>query len=363
MTRPLAERTTLGVGGPPRRTHVITSERDLELAVREAKDEGLPILPLGGGSNLVVADAGVEGCVLDMQVRGVTFGASPPTPTGETSSHTETVVVGAGEPWDDFVRAACERDLAGVECLSGIPGCVGATPIQNVGAYGQEVADTICWVEAFDLEHMRFLRIPSADCEFAYRSSRFKHREAGRWVVTRVAFQLTRGGAPTLNYAELQRAAQALASPSLSAIRDLVIELRRAKSMVLDASDPNRRSCGSFFTNPIVSTEAAERVAATATVHGFGKPPIFPHGKTLSKLSAGWLIERAGLAKGLRDGNVGLSSKHTLAIVAHDGATADEVVRFAERVRSEVEAFWGVRLVPEPVFWGFDSLVDGLPSP
>lgn len=238
---------------------------------------------------------------------------------------------------------------------------MGATPIQNVGAYGQEVAETIRWVEAFDLERQRLEHIPAEACEFAYRSSRFKHREAGRWVVTRVAFELKRGGEPTLNYSELQRAAEALPSRSLSAVRDLVIQLRRGKSMVLDPTDPNRRSCGSFFTNPVVTDAVAARVASAASARGLGSPPSFPQGNGMSKLSAGWLIERAGLSKGTRQGAVGLSSRHALALVAHDEATAEDVVRFAWRVRGEVERVWGVRLIPEPVFWGFDVLEDGLP--
>lgn len=365
MNESLAERTTIGVGGMPARQVVITSHEELAQAARKAKAEGLPLLVLGGGSNLVVADTGVQACVLDMRLRGVTFESSPPNLEGDADTErlpTETAVVGAGELWDDFVAEACERNLAGLECLSGIPGSVGATPIQNVGAYGQEVADTLSWVEAFDLESMEFKRIPAEECEFAYRSSRFKHREAGRWVVTRVAFTLLRGGAPTLDYAELQRAAETLPDKSLRAVRELVIELRRSKSMVLDAGDPNGRSCGSFFTNPIVVDELATRVQAIADARGLGRPPIFPQGNGLSKLSAGWLIERAGLAKGTRDGGAGLSSKHALAIVAHTGATAEDVVRFAWRVRREVESQWGVRLVPEPVFWGFGALNDGLPE-
>ncbi|MEZ4372016.1 MAG: UDP-N-acetylmuramate dehydrogenase [Polyangiaceae bacterium] len=357
VTETLAALTTLGVGGQPQSYTIVSSDRELELAVAEAKRAGLRVLVLGGGSNLVVADSGIDGCVVDLRIRGLTFGASPPN----DQSPTETVIAGAGESWDDFVAAVCARNLAGVECLSGIPGSVGATPIQNVGAYGQEVADTLKWVEAFDLENGCFKKIAAADCEFAYRSSRFKHREAGRWVVTRVAFELERGGAPKLEYAELKRAAEQLQSISLDSVRELVIKLRRGKSMVLDPKDPNRRSCGSFFTNPIVIDAVAQRVSEKAASLGHGTPPTFPQGNGTSKLSAGWLIERAGLAKGTRDGNVGLSTKHTLAIVAHDGASAADVVRFAWRVRETVEAFWGVRLVPEPVFWGFAELHDGLP--
>lgn len=358
MTETLARSTTLGVGGRPLRSVRVSSDHELELAVAEAQRAGLPVLVLGGGSNLVVADDQINGCVVEMRIQGLTFGSSPPN----LQSPTETVIVGAGEVWDDFVAAACARDLSGVECLSGIPGSVGATPIQNVGAYGQEVADTIKWVEAFDLQSSRFEQIPASACEFAYRSSRFKHREAGRWVVTRVAFELVRGGAPKLSYGELQRAADKLPELTLASVRQLVIELRRGKSMVLDTKDPNGRSCGSFFTNPIVADELALSIADRAATLGYGKPPSFPQGNGMSKLSAGWLIERAGLAKGTREGNVGLSTKHTLAIVAHADASAAEVVRFAWRVRETVEAFWGVRLVPEPVFWGFGTLEDGLPQ-
>ncbi len=371
----LSQRTTLGVGGAPRAVHLVRTEAELrELAAAHAPDE---FRVLGGGSNLVVADEGVPHQVLDLQLRGVEFRAA-------SGSQVE-VAAEAGEAWDALVRQSCERGLMGLENLSGIPGRVGGAPLQNVGAYGQEVGDHLAWVEAFDLVERRLQRLSASECELGYRTSRFKHREAGRWVVLRVAFLLDAEGAPDLRYAELARAVAALdgdaarssthksadmtnagahrwATPSQ--IREVVLGLRRGKSMLgpelLGEGDENRRSCGSFFTNPVVSAEAALLLTEAAARRGL-RPVSFPDGNHQVKLAAGWLIEQAGLQRGTREGSVGLSSRHALALVAHAGATAADVVRFAWRVRRQVEDAWGVTLVPEPVFWGFGELDQGLP--
>jgi UDP-N-acetylmuramate dehydrogenase len=267
------------------------------------------------------------------------------------------VSAAAGEPWDDFVANVVEQNLQGLECLSGIPGLVGATPIQNVGAYGQEVSETIESVRVLDRETLRFEERTAKDCAFAYRDSYFKSTAPNRYVVTSVRFRLRRGAPPKLAYAELTKHFAGNATPSLREVRGAVIELRRQKSMVLDSSDPNRRSCGSFFVNALVGPSDVERIAQRAGV----APPQFPQGDGRIKLPSAWLIERAGLAKGTSHGPVGLSTRHTLAVVAHDGARATDVIAFAKHVRTTVEDAFGVRLVPEPEFWGFTQHDERLP--
>jgi UDP-N-acetylmuramate dehydrogenase len=264
------------------------------------------------------------------------------------------VTAAAGEPWDDFVRLTVESGWAGLECLSGIPGLVGATPMQNVGAYGQEVSDTITRVRALDTRSGDIVEVPAAECGFAYRDSAFKRREPGRFVVLAVTYRLTPGGAPALRYTDVERhlAQRGVRAPSLADVRESVLAIRRTKSMVIDPADPNRRSCGSFFTNPIIPREAfaeVERRVADATMPRWSQPD----GRI--KLSAAWLIERAGFRRGQREGPVGLSTRHALAIVAHDGARAADVLAFARRVQTTVADRFAVRLTPEPVYWGVEG--------
>jgi UDP-N-acetylmuramate dehydrogenase len=349
---PLAPFSTLGVGGPARAFVEATSEDDVQEALRWARARGLAVRVLGGGSNLVAADAGVDALVLRLALRGVAV---------QEAAGAVLVTAAAGEPWDDLVRLTVERGWAGLECLSGIPGLAGASPIQNVGAYGQEVADTIVAVRALDRERDAVVALAPAACGFAYRDSRFKREGADRWVVLGVTFRLRPGGPPAVRYPDLARALgdQAGGTATLAEARRAVLAIRRAKSMVLEAGDENRRSCGSFFLNPVVSAPEAARVAAVA-----GSPdlPRWPHPGGRVKLSAAWLIERAGFRRGQAEGPVGLSTRHSLAIVAHEGARARDVVAFARRLRAGVEACFGVRLHPEPAFWGFPRLTDGLPD-
>ena len=342
---PLAERTTLRVGGAAE--YYVRADNDAAAieAVRWADRYGVPVHVLGGGSNVVVSDAGVRGLVLEVAMRGVTR-----TDDGLTAA--------AGEPWDAFVAESVKQGLAGLECLSGIPGRVGATPIQNVGAYGQEVAETITRVRCFDRHSDAVLELPAEACAFRYRDSHFKSEAPGRYLVLGVSYRLTAGGAPALRYPELTRRVTG-AAPSLAEVRSAVLAVRREKSMVLDAADENARSCGSFFVNPVVD---ADRVSAIEAAAAGAELPRYPQPDGRVKLPAAWLIERAGFAKGTRDGAVGLSTKHTLALVAHGAARASDVVAFARKVRRGVEARFGVRLVPEPSFWGFASLDDGLPD-
>ena len=337
----LAPYTTLGVGGPARWFVEATDEATLFQAVDWARARGVALRILGGGSNIVVPDNGVDALVVQIGLRGVT--------TRETRGAVE-VTAAAGEPWDDLVALAVGHGWAGLECLSGIPGLVGATPMQNVGAYGQEVSETVIAVRALDTRSGQAVTLSAAQCGFAYRDSAFKSREPGRYVVLGVTYRLRPGGQPTLGYADVARDinARGLTTPTLSDVRTSVLAIRRTKSMVLVPGDPNRRSCGSFFTNPIVPPADAERVARNA---GDGPVPRWPQADGAVKLSAAWLIERAGFRRGQRDGVVGLSTAHALAIVAHDGAGATDVLAFAQRLQDSVADRFGVRLALEPAVW------------
>ena len=307
--------------------------------VRAADARGEPLLLLGGGSNLLVADQGFDGLVLAVRSRGLV-------------QRSGLVEVQAGEPWDDFVSWCVGRGLSGVECLAGIPGTVGATPIQNVGAYGQEVADTIAWVRVWDREIMASAQLPAADCGFRYRSSVFKQRPQ-RYAVLAVAFALRPGPAAPPRYGALAEALQASGDRSLPGMREAVLRLRRRKSMVHDVDDPDSCSAGSFFTNPVVSEERAQQVLRLA---GEESMPRFPAGPGQSKLAAAWLIERAGFQRGQRLGAAAISRKHCLAIVNRGGATAAEVLALAGAIREGVWRRFGVRLEPEPRLVGFSGV-------
>ena len=341
---PLAPLTTLGVGGPARWFVEATSETAVVEALAWASARRLPTLVLGGGSNLLVADRGFDGLVLRARLRGVTL-----EPDGQ-------VEAAAGEPWDDLVARAVVEGWAGIECLSGIPGDVGATPIQNVGAYGQEVAETIVGVRAVERATGATVTLDGARCGFGYRDSVFKREDAGRFVIVAVRFALRPGGAPSLRYAELARALTGEGSPSLAEVRRTVIALRRGKSMVLDPADENHRSAGSFFMNPTLDAaafaEARTRVASSGALRPGEEMPSYPAGPRV-KLSAAWLIERAGFTRGTHDGAVGISTRHSLALVNRGGATAAEILAFARRVREGVRDRFGVALTPEPVMVGF----------
>ncbi|HXJ83873.1 MAG TPA: UDP-N-acetylmuramate dehydrogenase [Candidatus Methylomirabilis sp.] len=339
----LASYSTMGVGGPARWFVEALDEPTVLAAVEWAEHRGLPLHVLGGGSNVIVADDGVDGLVLHAALRGVT--------TRVVGSVVD-LTAAAGEPWDELVRMTVERGWAGLECLSGIPGLVGATPIQNVGAYGQDVSETIVTVRALDRRDGQIVMMTPAECEFSYRDSVFKSRMAGRYVVLGVGYRLQQGGAPALRYPEVVTdfARQGIRAPTLADVRRTVLAIRRSKSMVLDERDPNRRSCGSFFVNPVVAADEFRRIEAR--VGSEQVMPSWPEPGGRVKLSAAWLIEHAGFARGHTDGAVGLSTRHALAIVCHPGARARDVVAFARRVRARVEEWAGVRLTPEPEIWG-----------
>jgi UDP-N-acetylmuramate dehydrogenase len=342
---PLAPYCTLGVGGPARFFLEATDEDAVAGALAWARARGLGFLVLGGGSNLVVADGGVDALVVKIGLRGISW---------RPLDGAVELTAAAGEPWDALVALTVERGWAGLECLSGIPGLVGATPVQNVGAYGQEVSETLVALRALDTADGRVVSLAREDCGFAYRDSRFKSAEPGRHVILSVTYRLVAGGAPGVRYAELERhlGARRATTPTLRDVRESVLAIRRSKSMVIDAGDENRRSCGSFFTNALVTAADAERVARIA---GDAAMPRWPQPDGRVKLSSAWLIEHAGFARGHREGPVGLSTRHALAVVAHEGARAADVVAFARRLAAAVDARFGVRLTPEPVFWGRDA--------
>ncbi|MBK7397976.1 MAG: UDP-N-acetylmuramate dehydrogenase [Myxococcales bacterium] len=334
---PLAPRTTFALGGAARGFVEVHDEDEVREALAFARSRGWPVLVLGGGSNLVVADAGFAGLVLAMASRGVRVDDGG------------LVTCAAGEPWDPFVEAMVARGLAGLECLAGIPGLVGATPIQNVGAYGQEVSASIVRVRSLAVDTGEARERTTAECGFGYRSSIWKTAPI-REVVTEVTFQLRPGGAASVRYDELARALAKEPDQSLARVREVILGLRRAKSMVYDPRDPNHRSAGSFFMNPIVDVAVADAIAASTAP---AVPPRFPAEGGKVKLAAAWLIERAGFPKGTRRGNVGQSSAHALALVQHGGASAAELVAFAEEIVAAVRVRFGVTLEAEPLRVGF----------
>jgi len=343
--RPLAGLTTLGLGGSAQYFVGPHTRAELLTALTWARDQKMAVHILGGGSNLVVSDLGMPGLTLRMQTRGITL--------REQGEHV-LLTAEAGEPWQAVVDSALAHDLAGLECLTGIPGSAGATPIQNVGAYGQEVSDTLLEVEVLERATLDVQTWSHADCQLGYRDSRFK-REPERFVVLSVTFRLQKHGAPSVRYAELQRAL-ATSNPSLREVATTVRRLRGAKSMLLDAQDPNGRNAGSFFKNPIVSASDAARVRALCVAEGIvaseAEVPCFPAADGQVKLAAGFLIERAGIAKGLRRGQVGTSSKHALCLVHHGGGSTAQLLALADEIRSIVQQRFGVVLELEPVRWG-----------
>jgi UDP-N-acetylmuramate dehydrogenase len=322
----LADLTTLAVGGPVERLVEVADAAELVAAVREADEAGRPLLVLGGGSNVVAPDDGWPGDVVAVRSRGIERSGS-------------VLRVQAGEDWDGLVAHTVAHGLAGIEALSGIPGSTGATPVQNVGAYGQEVAQTITAVRVYDRAEKSERTLTPAECGFAYRDSRLK-QDPTRFVVLDVTFALEESArSRPVGYAELARrlGVELGATAPLAEVREAVIALRRGKGMVLDPADPDSRSAGSFFTNPVVPAERA--------VDGC---PSWPAGDGMVKLSAAWLVQHAGFGRGTREGYVGTSSRHSLALTTEPGATAAELLAFADRITAAVQQQFGVALVREP---------------
>ena len=343
----LAGYTTLGIGGPARWFSEARSEADIVEAVEFTRSRNLPLFVLGGGSNLLVADAGFPGLVLHIALRGLS----------RKEDGADTIfIVAAGEEWDSFVAATVAENCAGVECLSGIPGTVGGTPVQNVGAYGQEVSSTIQRVRALDRTTLQWVEFDNAACEFAYRSSLFNTTARQRYIVSEVTYRLRRGGAPLLTYKDLaQKFLQRHnPSPTLAAVREAVREIRHRKGMLLVEGDPDCRSAGSFFKNPVIATAQFAQLAEK-----FDGIPHYPAGAgamdaEFVKIPAAWLIEQAGFAKGATVDVVGdtvsISSRHTLALVNRGGATAANLLALRDAIRSRVTTKFGIVLEQEPVY-------------
>jgi UDP-N-acetylmuramate dehydrogenase len=348
--KPLAPYTTFGIGGPARWFVEAASEDEIVEATAWARERGAPLFVLGGGSNLLVSDAGFDGLVLRVGLHGIAVAPD--------HSRQRIYQAAAGEDWDRFVQQTIEDGCAGLECLAGIPGTVGGTPVQNVGAYGQEVASVIERVRAFDLKQEAFVEFAADECVFSYRRSRFNSVDQGRYIVTRVDYRLKPGGAPTLRYAELERAVLESGpkgtEASLAEVAAVVRRIRRSKGMLLVEGDPDCRSAGSFFKNPVLSEEQVRRIAECSEK----EPPRFPAGTGadnagLVKVPAAWLIEQAGFKKGYVLGAAAISSRHTLALVNRGNATSQEILALAARINYAVEARFGIHLEMEPVLVGF----------
>src|SRR5580698_7968762 len=345
---PLAPLTTIKIGGPAKYFVEAKSAGEVQEAVAFACSRDLPLFVLGGGSNLVVADTGWPGLVLKIAIHGIH--------QVQRSGHDDGKILfdaGAGESWDKFVSHTVMARCAGVECLSGIPGSVGGTPVQNVGAYGQEVAETIASVQVLDLKDGQVRELCSEACGFAYRASIFNTTERGRFIVLRVIYALTPGGSPHITYADLKRHFEGReTAPDLAETREAVRHIRALKGMLITPGDPDCQSAGSFFKNPVLSAEQHEDLKQRAAARGF-TVPNYPALETRKKVSAAWLVEHSGFAKGFGFGRVGISSKHALAIVNRGGATAADVLTLKDQIQHRVEEIWGVHLEPEPVMVGF----------
>jgi UDP-N-acetylmuramate dehydrogenase len=345
---PLAPLTTFQIGGPARFFVEAKSRADVQEAVRFAGGRSLPLFILGGGSNLVVSDAGWPGLVLKISITGI-------EQRGEEDGKV-LFDAGAGEFWDDFVAHVVAADCGGVECLSGIPGSVGGTPVQNVGAYGQEVSETIESLEVFDLKDGQISELCREACGFDYRSSIFNTTERGRFIILQVVYGLSPGGAPHLEYEDLKRYFENHGTaPNLANTREGVRQIRARKGMLIIEGDPDCRSAGSFFKNPVLSQEQHEDLRKRAAAKGLSVPS-YPALEQHHKVSAAWLVEQSGFSRGFTVGHVGISGKHALALVNRGGASAAEVVALQNKIQQRVHEVWGVKLEPEPVFVGISGL-------
>jgi UDP-N-acetylmuramate dehydrogenase len=339
---PLAPMTTLGVGGPARYFGQAHCLDDVREAVAYAGKKTLPLFVLGGGSNLVISDSGWPGLVVRIGITGI-----------ERRSGSSIFEVGAGEEWDKFVACAVSQNCAGIECLSGIPGSTGGTPVQNVGAYGQEVAETIESVQVLDTRDNEIRELCNEACSFAYRTSIFNTSERGRFIVLRVDFSLSVDGQPRINYADLKRYfAGRDEPPTLAATREAVRQIRASKGMLITPGDEDCSSAGSFFKNPVLPDAEYESLRQRAQERGL-QIPSYPALNAYRKISAAWLVENSGFHKGYRRGPVGISRKHALAIVNRGGAKAADIIALKEEIQQGVGETWGIQLHSEPVFVGY----------
>jgi UDP-N-acetylmuramate dehydrogenase len=345
----LAPYTTLGVGGPARFFVRATSEDQISDAARYAQARSCPVFILGKGSNIIVSDAGFPGLVIKVEIPGIL-----PLDNEDGSR----ISAGAGVEWDALVRYSVIRNLAGIECLSGIPGTVGATPVQNVGAYGQEVGDTIFRIRAFDLNSGNVAELDRADCGFGYRSSVFNTTAKDRHAILRVDFALNAGKKSRVEHKDLQEYFGFQSRhPTIMEVREAVLRIRKAKAMVLTEGDPDSRSVGSFFKNPTLSPDQAAAIENEARTCGFLGPceniPRYMASGGMEKLPAAWFVERAGFHKGYACNRAGISSKHALALINRGGASAHDILDLMGKIQDTVHRLFNVDLQPEPVFVGF----------
>lgn len=332
----LAPLTTFRIGGPARFLAEADDEDSLREAVSFARERNLPLFVLGGGSNVLAADEGFPGLVLRIALRGIQQNAG-------------RFRVSAGENWDAFVSRAVSLGFGGIECLAGIPGTVGGTPVQNVGAYGQEVSSSIVSVRVLDRKSLKFSELPASACSFAYRSSIFNSGHAGRFIVTQVEYRLRTNAFPVLSYPDLKRYFQNRSgTPSLQEAADAVREIRHGKGMLLVEGEEDCRSAGSFFKNPVIAEARVPAIAAAASAD----PPRFPASRGFVKIPAAWLLDQTGFRKGFVMGNAGISSRHTLAIINRGGASAKDILALRDWIVSTVEKKFAIRLEPEPVWLG-----------
>lgn len=336
----LAPYTTMKIGGRARYFAKALSEADVTAALQFARERGIDVFILGGGSNVLISDAGFDGLVIQISCLGIEKNEN-----GDRVS----VTAQAGEDWDGFVSYCVQRKLAGIECLSGIPGFVGGTPVQNVGAYGQDVSETIVSVRCLERQTLGFVEINNSGCGFSYRKSIFNSTSSGRYIVLNVTFCFLMDDEPKIDYKDI-REYFGKRKPTLSQVREAVLSIRRSKSMVIDADDPNSRSAGSFFKNPIISVEEFAKIR-----DAFPNAPSFVVDDLLVKVPAAWLIENAGFHKGYALGNAGISSKHTLALINRGGASAGEIVKLKDEIQATVGLRFGIELQPEPIFVGFEK--------
>ena len=347
----LSNHTTIGIGGIASHLSRPSTEEEIIECLKWAQARNLPVLILGGGSNLLISDNGFRGLVIQVNLKGIAW---------ETNGR---VSVEAGESWDSFVLASLTRGMSGIECLSGIPGTVGATPIQNVGAYGQEISQTLVRVDGIDQKTLEPISFSKDQCNFSYRTSRFKSKNSDSVIITRVHFQLNTRNVSEPIYPELARkireAPQWSGSDNtqkLNLIRNEVLSLRRSKGMVIDPADPDSKSLGSFFTNPIVTIAERDQVKVRCVQMGILDPlPEYPGHDGHIKLSAAWLIEKSGISKGQTHKGAGISTKHTLALVNRDHASAADILELAAKIQQQVYQKFGVTLDQEPILIGTDS--------
>jgi UDP-N-acetylmuramate dehydrogenase len=343
---PLAPLTTLRVGGPACYFAEPKTAAEVSEGIQFARSRSLSLFVLGGGSNLVISDAGWPGLVMKIAIPGID------ERSGDEKGKT-LFEVGAGEEWDRFVARAIARNCAGIECLSGIPGSVGGTPVQNVGAYGQEVAETITSVLTLDLRDGQIRELCGEACGFQYRTSIFNTSEYGRFIILRVTYGLTPGGKPRIEYADLKKHFAGFQNaPSLAGTREAVRRIRATKAMLLTPGDEDCRSAGSFFKNPVLAPDQYTELTRRAKVKGL-QVPSYPALDAQRKVSAAWLVEHSGFSKGYNTGHAGISRKHALAIVNRGDATAADILGLKEHIQQRVEELWSIQLEPEPVFVGF----------